>query len=98
MRIYVSVPQPEAARNAWKHFSKKNGKAPLRLWKMPGCFRKARTYKVEHGAWGLWVADYGEHKDYYDPTLGTAARVERNLFSFLKTQAILANLDKFIKE
>lgn len=86
MKKYTRCPQRNVpAREVWKHFVRKNTEDPRAIWKMPQNFRKEPTMD---GGWGMWIADYGTHYDYYDPTKPDTIKVT-NLFAFLKVQTVL---------
>ena len=85
MKIYDSCPTQKTARGVWGYFCKKHGRAPRRLWKVPQCFKKETT---AHDAYGKWVADFIDYRDYYDPTRPEQQPV-KNVYSFLKEQIIL---------
>ena len=93
MKVYKSAPIAKKARTAWIYFVKKNGESPRKMWKMPNNFKY--NYSIEHGGWGLWIAQYItdglEWKDYYDPTTKEQRKV-RNIFDFIGKQGFLSKL------
>lgn len=93
--IYRSCPTQKGANAAWKHFVKKNGKRPMSITKLPNNFRS--EYSVETGAWGLWVADYGDWKDHYNPIKSSRGDPVRNVFSFIRVQSVLTDAVDAIK-
>lgn len=95
MRIYKKCPTPAAAREAWKYFIRKNDEEPKCIWKMPNNFKK-NSLEVDGRAWGLWVADYEEWKDYYDPKKPQKLE-SRNIYEFLGKQTLLDSLTRIFR-
>lgn len=89
MTIYTTCPMHPAAKRAWLHFKRKNAETPKAMWKLPNNFGRGKD--IELGGWSNWIADYGDWKDYWDPTQPDRSEV-RNVFDFIKEQTLIDRL------
>lgn len=90
MKTYNAPPKSKKAREVWVYFVRKNGEPPITLKKIPNNFKI--YYSIEGGGWGMWLADYGNWIDYYNPQSNEINLKRENLFSFIGKQSILSKL------
>lgn len=97
MKRYSRCPTSGPAKQAWMVFFRRHGMAPYAVWKMPNNFveRDQRSYEDGDRAWGYWVADFGDFKDYWDPSQPEALKA-RNVLEFIGRQGLASRLLKKI--